>query len=348
MDFEKLLKSLKAITQQVKNETQKEKLVESHEFQLKEFLVEFIQAAKIDLKELLLTDVVELPRYTKDLLMVKKRLDGHKVDEKEGLTVIDAKTLMRVCDGLEIKGFRKSTKTWNQYIHSWIDCLKHHNLDFASLESEIVVSAPPKSNGKKTKNQIKKELPIIGLKPRAASLFMTTMLEITEKNYQGLSLRDYETEMLNKSDDLPKPTEMRRISSYILSIVGYDTTAILKEIEDDENLEKEIQQVKALIKMKYNNICVITGKKVSNLDAHHLYPVDTHKKLATNYNNLIPISQTLHRAYHKWAKLNKKGKEGLGDYNSFWEFVDYYYNDSKIKNNIQNIKKQFSDPLKHS
>ena len=50
MDFEKLLKSLKSITQQVKNETEKEKLEESDEFQLKEFLVEFIQAARIDLK----------------------------------------------------------------------------------------------------------------------------------------------------------------------------------------------------------------------------------------------------------------------------------------------------------
>ena len=181
MDFEKLLKSLKSITQQVKNETEKEKLEESDEFQLKEFLVEFIQAARIDLKELLLTDIVELPRCTKDLLMVQKRLEGHKPDEKEGLTVTDAKILMRVCDGLEIKGFRKSTKIWNQYIHSWVDCLKHRDPDFASIESEIVVSAPKKINHKNTKGQAPKDLPIIGLKPRATSLFMMAMLDVTEK-----------------------------------------------------------------------------------------------------------------------------------------------------------------------
>ena len=346
MDFEKLLKSLKSITQQVKNETEKEKLEESDEFQLKEFLVEFIQAARIDLKELLLTDIVELPRCTKDLLMVQKRLEGHKPDEKEGLTVTDAKILMRVCDGLEIKGFRKSTKIWNQYIHSWVDCLRHRDPDFASIESEIVVSAPKKSNHKNTKSPVPKDLPIIGLKPRAASLFMTAMLDVTEKSYQGLSLREEEKALLSKSNDLPMPTEMRRITSYILNIIGYDNAAILKEIELEETLEKEIKQVKALIKMKHDNFCVITGKKVPNLDAHHFYPVASHQKLATNPNNLIPINQTLHRDYHKWAKLNKKGGEqGLGDYKSFWEFLENHYKKSKIKNNIQNIKSQFPDPL---
>jgi hypothetical protein len=350
MNFETLLKSLKSITQQVKNETEKEKLGESDEFQLKEFLVEFIQAARIDLKELLLTDVGDLlPRSTKDLLMVQKRLDGHKPDEKEGLTVTDAKILMRVCDGLEIKGFRKSTKIWNQYIHSWVDCLRHRDPDFASIESEIVVSAPKKINHKNTKGQAPKDLPIIGLKPRATSLFMMAMLDVTEKSYQGLSLREEEKAFLSKSNDLPMPTEMRRIAFYILSITGYDDAARLDEltskIKKDDDLKNEIQKAKNFIKLKRNYLCVITGKKVTNLDAHHFYPVASHPKLATNQNNLIPINQSLHRAYHKWATLNEKGEQGLGDYKSFWEFLENHYKKNKIKNNIQNIKSQFPDPL---
>ncbi|MEB3160302.1 MAG: hypothetical protein VKL20_02445 [Synechocystis sp.] len=346
MNFETLLTSLKSITQQVKNKTEKEKLGESDEFQLKEFLVEFIQAARIDLKELLLTDVVDLPRYTKDLLMVKKRLEGHEPDQREGLTVTDAKILMRVCDGLEIKGFRKSTKIWNQYIHSWVDSLRNNDTDYASIATEIVVSSPTKRNHKSTQEKTKKDLPIIGLKPRAASLFMMAMLDVTEKSYQGLSLRDQEQALLSESNDLPTPTEMRRIISYVLSMIGHDNAEILNEIEREEKIEKEIKQVKALIKMRHNNLCMITGKKVPNLDAHHFYPVASHQKLATNQNNLIPVNQTLHRAYHKWAKLNKKGGEqGLGDYKSFWEFVEAYYKNNKIRHNIQNIKKQFPDPL---
>ena len=80
------------------------------------------------------------------------------------------------------------------------------------------------------------------------------------------------------------------------------------------------------------------------LEARHLFPHDTYPHLSTNLENLIPINQTLNRAYHKWARENNKGRKGLGDYDSFWIFVEQYYSNKVIRNNIQEVKKKFPAP----
>ena len=64
---------------------------------------------------------------------------------------------------------------------------------------------------------------------------------------------------------LPTPTEIRRIASYVFSMTGYDAQSINDEIEEAEKKVKAIQQVKAKAKIKYNNKCVITDRKVANL-----------------------------------------------------------------------------------
>ena len=116
------------------------------------------------------------------------------------------------------------------------------------------------------------------------------------------------------------------------------------QIEQAEEKAKAIKQAKALAKVKTKNKCAITDRNVANLEAHHLFPQDTYPEFSTNPENLIPINQTLHRAYHKWARENNKGRKGLGDYDSFWIFVEQYYKNKIIRNNIQEVKKKFPAP----
>ena len=47
---------------------------------------------------------------------------------------------------------------------------------------------------------------------------------------------------------------------------------------------------------------------------------------------------------HKWAKENNKGRKGLGDYDSFWIFVEQHYSDKAIKSKIEEVKKKFPTP----
>jgi hypothetical protein len=228
---------------------------------------------------------------------------------------------LRVCDGLEIKGFRKSTQIWNDNIKIWYDIVE---MQEPNIINEIIFPS------NKKKNELFK------LKPRAASLFISYMLEITDKDYRGLILTKAEKQL-----DLPTPTQTQRIASYVLSMTGNDAQCINDELKKAEEKANAIQQVKDKAKRKYNNKCVITDRKVANLEAHHLFPQDTYPHLSTNLENLIPINQTLHRAYHKWAKENNKGRKGLGDYDSFWIFVEQYYKNKIIRNNIQEVKKKF-------
>lgn len=324
MDFQNLLKSLTDLKQKIAGTD----LEDSQASQLKQFIKEFVQAAKIDPMGLLLTDLKNLPQYAKDAISVEKRLKRKAPEYQDGYVITDGSVLMRICDGLEIKGFRKSTQKWNDSIKIWYEIVE-------MTEPNIIINEIIFPSDKK-KNELFK------LKPRAASLFINRMLDITEKDYAGLILTDSEKQLALLG--LPTPTEIRRIASYVLSMTGNDAKSINIEIEEAENKVKAIQQAKNDAKNNHGNKCLITNREVANLDAHHLFPQDTYPKLATNLDNLIPINQTLHRAYHKWARENNKGRKGLGDYDSFWIFVEQYYKDKVIKNNIKEVKKQFPSP----
>lgn len=315
MDFQNLLKSLTDLKQKIAGTD----LQDSQAFQLQGFIIDFIQAAKIDLTGLLLTDLVDLPQYAKDTVKVKKRLEGLEPEYQDGYIITDGKILMRICDGLEIKGFRKSTQIWNNNIKIWYDIVE---MTEPNIINEILFPSDKKRNK------------LLKLKPRAASLFISYMLEITDKDYRGLILTEGEKQL-----DLPTPTQTQRIASYVLSMTGNDAQCINDELKKAEAKANAIQLAKNNAKKK--NKCVITNRKVANLEAHHLLPQDTYPEFSTKFENLIPINQTLHRAYHKWARENNKGRKGLGDYDSFWIFVEQYYNDKVIKNNIKEVKKQF-------
>jgi hypothetical protein len=317
MDFQNLLRSLTDLKQKIAGTD----LQESQAFQLQGFIIDFVKAAKIDLTGLLLTDLVDLPKYARDTIKIKKRLEGLEPEYQDEYVITDGTVLMRVCDGLEIKGFRRSTQIWNNNIRIWYDVVK---MQHPNIINEIIFPSDKKNNK------------LLRLKPRSASLFINYMLEITEKDYGGLILTDSEKQL-----DLPTPTEIRRIASYVLSMTGNDPKSINEEIEEAEKKAKAIQQAKEQTKGTYNNKCVITNRKVANLDAHHLLPQDTYPQFSTKFENLIPINQTLHRAYHKWARENNKGRKGLGDYDSFWIFVEQYYKNKIIRNNIQEVKKKF-------
>jgi hypothetical protein len=320
MDFQNLLKSLTDLKQKIAGTD----LQDSQAFQLQGFIIDFVQAAKIDLTGLLLTDLVDLPQYAKDTVKVKKRLEGLEPEYQDGYIITDGKILMRICDGLEIKGFRKSTQIWNDNIKIWYDIVE---MTEPNIINEIIFPSDKKKNK------------LLKLKPRAATLFINRLLETTEKDYAGSPLTDSDKQLALL--DLPTPTEIRRIASYVLSMTGYDAQSINDELKKAEEEVNAIKQAKALAKAKYNYKCVITDKKVANLEAHHLFPQDTYPHLSTNLENLIPINQTLHRAYHKWARENNKGRKGLGDYDSFWIFVEQYYKNKIIRNNIQEVKKKF-------
>jgi hypothetical protein len=253
MDFQNLLKSLTDLKQKIAGTD----LQDSQAFQLQEFIIDFIQAAKIDLTGLLLTDLVDLPQYAKDTVKVKKRLEGLEPEHQDGYIITDGKILMRVCDGLEIKGFRKSTQIWNDNIKIWYDIVE---MQEPNIINEIIFPS------NKKKNELFK------LKPRAASLFISYMLEITDKDYRGLILTKAEKQL-----DLPTPTQIQRIASYVLSMTGNDAQCINDELKKAEEKANAIQQVKDKAKRKYNNKCVITDRKVANLEAHHLFPQDTYR-----------------------------------------------------------------------
>lgn len=318
MDFPNLLKSLTDLKKKITDID----LEDSQVFQVQQFIVDFVKAAKVDPMGLLLTDLKNLPQYAKDAISVEKRLKRKAQEYQDGYVITDGSVLMRICDGLEIKGFRKSTQIWNNNIKIWYDVVevKEPNIIF----NEIILPS----------NNKKKEL--IKLKPRAASLFINYIVEITDKDYRGLALTDTEKQL-----DLPTPTETQRIASYVLSMTGNDAQSINDELRKAEEKANIVKWAKQKVKDDHDNRCVITDRKVANLDAHHLFPKDTYPDLSTNLKNLIPINQTLHRAYHKWAKENNQGKKGLGDYDSFWVFVEQYYNNKKIKNNIKEVKKKF-------
>ena len=159
-DFQNLLKSLTDLKQKIAGTD----LQDSQAFQLQEFIIDFVQAAKIDLTGLLLTDLVDLPQYAKDTVKVKKRLEGLEPEHQDGYIITYGKILMRVCDGLEIKGFRKSTQIWNDNIKIWYDIVE---MQEPNIINEIIIPSDKKKNK------------LLKLKPRAASLFMNYMLIIT-------------------------------------------------------------------------------------------------------------------------------------------------------------------------
>jgi hypothetical protein len=185
MDFQNLLKSLTDLKQKIGGTD----LQDSQTFQLQKFIVEFVQAAKIDLTGLLLTDLVDLPKYAKDTVKIKKRLEGLEPEHQDGYIITDGIVLMRVCDGLEIKGFRKSTQIWNTNIKIWYDIIK---MQEPNIIDEIIFPSDKKRNK------------LLQLKPRSASLFINYMLEVTEKDYKGLFLEETEQQL-----DLPTPTEIQ-------------------------------------------------------------------------------------------------------------------------------------------
>lgn len=228
MDFQNLLKSLTDLKQKIAGTD----LQDSQTFQLQKFILDFVEAAKIDLTGLLLTDLVDLPQYAKDTIEVKRRLEGLEPEHQDGYIITDGKMLMRVCDGLKIKGFRKSTQIWNTNIKIWFTIQKQHD---TSINNEIIIDI---SSNKKKHDLIK-------LKPRAASLFINYMLEITDKAYRGLILNEAEQQL-----DLPTPTEIRRIASYVLNMTGYDAKSINAEIEEAEKKSKSYSTVKSFSKGK--------------------------------------------------------------------------------------------------
>ena len=105
MDFQNLLKSLTDLKQKIAGTD----LEDSQASQLKQFIKEFVQAAKIDPMGLLLTDLKNLPQYAKDAISVEKRLKRKAPEYQDGYVITDGSVLMRICDGLEIKGFRNWT-----------------------------------------------------------------------------------------------------------------------------------------------------------------------------------------------------------------------------------------------
>ncbi|MGB3507970.1 MAG: glycosyltransferase family 2 protein [Microcoleaceae cyanobacterium] len=143
-------------------------------------------------------DITELPSYVENMAKVCKRLKNIPPKKnRDGQTIITSSLLMRICDALEVKNFRRSTSIWNQNIYLWVTSAKRKN-------QKVPLNLVKYSKSKGWQ-----------LLPSATREFLEFTMQIGEKKQKQQPLNNQELLL-----QLPKQEELQKIAFCILSLLG--------------------------------------------------------------------------------------------------------------------------------
>jgi hypothetical protein len=136
-------------------------------------------------------------------------------------------------------------------------------------------------------------------------IYDTEFTEIDGVNYY--SLRAFELLSRNLGDNLK--SENRRAWCLEVGCTGFRT---LKLLADEQNkFEQRISVVKRQARTRDKDRCRITGQKSTpakpiDMAVHHIYCRNTYPIGADRIDNLITLSQEVHREFHNWHGGNEK------------------------------------------
>ncbi len=119
--------------------------------------------------------------------------------------------------------------------------------------------------------------------------------------YYSLSAYDRICRALSDAQSSAKLTKQnRREWCSDAADVGKNTFRLI--IRELESFEKKVQAAIAKAKKRDSDTCQVSGtkSKYSNLAAHHLYCKSTYPHIASSVDNLITITEAIHKEFHLW------------------------------------------------
>ena len=165
-------------------------------------------------------------------------------------------------------------------------------------------------------------------------IYDTEFTEIDGVNYY--SLRAFELLSRNLGDNLK--SENRRAWCLEVGCTGFRT---LKLLADEQNkFEQRISVVKRQARTRDKDRCQITGQKSTpakpiEMAVHHIYCQNTYPIGADRIDNLITLSQEVHKEFHNWHGGNHK----TCTIHDLIKFASEQYPDlEKVSLNLHNIK----------
>jgi hypothetical protein len=167
-------------------------------------------------------------------------------------------------------------------------------------------------------------------------IYGTEFTEIDGVNYY--SLRAFELLSRNLGDNLK--SENRRAWCNEVGCTGFRTLKLLADEQD--KFEQRISVVKGQARTRDKNRCRITGQKSTpakpiDMAVHHIYCRNTYPDGADRMDNLITLSQEVHREFHNWHGGNEKACT----IHDLIRFTSEQYPDlEKVSLDLHNIKRK--------
>jgi hypothetical protein len=136
-------------------------------------------------------------------------------------------------------------------------------------------------------------------------IYDTEFIEIDKVNYY--SLRAFEALSGNLGENLKQ--EHRRAWCKEVACTGSKTLQAL--ISEQDKFQQKIAAAKSKAKTRDKSHCQITGlgsnrTKQIDMEVHHIYCSSHYPTAADNIDNLITLTQEVHREFHNWHGSNKK------------------------------------------
>lgn len=136
-------------------------------------------------------------------------------------------------------------------------------------------------------------------------IYDTEFIEIDKINYY--SLRAFEALSKNLGENLTSPP--RRAWCQEVACTGSKTLQLL--VSDRDKLQQRIANAKTKAQKRDQSCCQITGIKSTrakpiDIAVHHIYCSKHYPTAADNIENLITLTQEIHREFHNWHGGNIK------------------------------------------
>ncbi len=157
-------------------------------------------------------------------------------------------------------------------------------------------------------------------------------------------IRHYSLSGLDKfSRELARKLTIRDRREWCAAVEVVGNKTLEKIISAEARKEKEIKAAMQLVKKKDKNCCQITGEKWKHsnpidITFHHIYSKHHYPHLATSTDNLITLTETVHREFHAW----NGGFDKCCTLDSLIQFVNEQYPEQEEASfKLNKLKHQF-------
>jgi hypothetical protein len=163
-------------------------------------------------------------------------------------------------------------------------------------------------------------------------------IEIDDVNYY--SLHAFEALSRNLGDNLKSTNRCAWCKE--VSSTGFKTLHLL--VIDRGKLQQRIAAAKKLTRSRDRDTCQITGKKSKpanpiNMAVHHIYCESAYPDVADSMDNLITLTEDVHKEFHTWHGGNKKPCT----IHDLIRFTSVRYPEREVESiRLDNLKKKFA------